>query len=181
MKSPKLQHRQACSQSTGLTRASRLRTGGPFPARGRGQAGASQSEKGANSVPERASSTKLRTGFQFLTKDFLRFWTVDICREGRSQRSAPQRHTWHTGDGRARKPRLVPGTAQNAGPTESAPLWSTGELEPERLRPGKCNPGRAPCIATCSLSSIDWESTHAVSRGRSKCGRDTANTPHTCQ
>ena len=30
------------------------------------------------------------------------------------------------------------GRAQNAGPTESAPLWSTGEAELERLRPGKC-------------------------------------------
>ena len=39
--------------------------------------------KGANSAPERA-------GFQFLTKDFLRFWMVDIHWEGCSQRSAPQ-------------------------------------------------------------------------------------------
>ena len=29
------------------------------------------------------------------------------------------------------------GRAPNAGPTESAPLWSTREPEPERLRPGK--------------------------------------------
>ena len=53
--------------------------------------GASQSQKGANSAPERASPTKLQTGFQFLTKDFLRFWTVDTRREGHSQRSAPQK------------------------------------------------------------------------------------------
>ena len=30
------------------------------------------------------------------------------------------------------------GRAQNAGPTKSAPLWSTQVPEPERLRPGKC-------------------------------------------
>ena len=53
-------------------------------------------EKGANSAPERASPTKLQTGFQFLTKHFLRFWVVDICQEGHSQRSAPQkRHKVH--------------------------------------------------------------------------------------
>ena len=28
--------------------------------------------------------TKLQTGFQFLTKDFLRFWMVDIHLESRS-------------------------------------------------------------------------------------------------
>ena len=30
------------------------------------------------------------------------------------------------------------GRAQNAGPTESAPLRTTRVPEPERLRPGKC-------------------------------------------
>ena len=39
--------------------------------------------KGANSAPETAPPTKWQTGFQFLTKDFLRFWMVDIHREGR--------------------------------------------------------------------------------------------------
>ena len=29
------------------------------------------------------------------------------------------------------------GRAQNTGPTESVPLWSTREPEPEWLRPGK--------------------------------------------
>ena len=40
----------------------------------------------AKSAPEMASPTKLQTGFQFLTKDFLRLWMVDICQEGHSQR-----------------------------------------------------------------------------------------------
>ena len=37
------------------------------------------------------------------------------------------------------------GRAQNAGPTKSAPLWSTRETEPEPelLRPGKCMQTRA--------------------------------------
>ena len=35
------------------------------------------------------------------------------------------------------------GQAQKAGPTKSAPLWSTREPEPEWLRPGKCMQPRA--------------------------------------
>ena len=65
------------------------------------------------------------------------------------------------------------GKAQNAGPTESPPLWSTREPEPEpgRLRPGKCMQPRArfrqfACRATWNLSSVDWESTHAMSWGK---------------
>ena len=59
------------------------------------------------------------------------------------------------------------GRAQNAGPTKSAPLWSTREPEPEQLRPGKCMQPRAcfrqfPCRATWSLSSVDQESTYTV-------------------
>ena len=38
--------------------------------------------KGANSAPEMASPTVLQTGTQFLTKDFMRFWMVDIHLEG---------------------------------------------------------------------------------------------------
>ena len=86
---------------------------------------------------------------------FLASWTVDIRQEGHSQRSAPQRrHTAHlrqrscchpgnrgtgTGEALRRTPtwrestHQTPGhlscsdlgRAQNAGPTESAPLWST--------------------------------------------------------
>ena len=62
------------------------------------------------------------------------------------------------------------GKTQNADSTESVPLWSTQEPEPEWLRPGKCTQPRAcfrqfPCRATWSLSSVDQESTHAVSGG----------------
>ena len=127
---------------------------------------------------------------------FLGPWTVDVRQEGRSQRSAPQRrHTAHPRDGeterlgrgRRKTPRppwgeCAPqapghlsgwnlGRAQNAGPTESVPLWSTREPEPKRLRPGNCTHPRArsrqfPCRATWSLSSVDRESTHAVSGGK---------------
>ena len=107
-------------------------------------------------------------------QDFLGFWMADICREGHSQRSAPQkRHMahlrwcscctprkpsgWDQGGDKMHHPTwgecihhapgrlscLDLGRAQNASPTESVPLWSTGEPEPERLRPGKCMQLRA--------------------------------------
>ena len=47
-------------------------------------AGGRRERKRANSAPETASPTKLQTGLQFVTKDFLRFWMVDICWEGHS-------------------------------------------------------------------------------------------------
>ena len=124
---------------------------------------------------------------------------VDICPEGHSLRSAPQkRHTAHLRrhahctprkpsgwDGGGDKTHCPPGydctqqapghlscsdlgRAQNTGPTEFVFLWNTQEPEPEWLRPGKCTQPRAhftqfPCRATWSLSSVDWESTQAVS------------------
>jgi len=77
-------------------------------------------------------------------------------------------------------------TAQNAGQTESGPLWNTREPEPEKLRPGKCMQPRAclgefPWRVTSSLSSVDQESTHHRELGQIQCGPDTASTPHTCQ
>ena len=56
------------------------RRAGPSPP----EEGGSGEGKGANSAPKMASPTTLQTGLQFLTKDFLRFWMVDICLEGRS-------------------------------------------------------------------------------------------------
>ena len=78
------EHTAGRSQNKGTEqvqrRARRLRTSpAPPEAGGRGEG------KGANSAPEVASPTKLQTGLQFLTKDFLRFWMVDIRREGRSK------------------------------------------------------------------------------------------------
>ena len=98
---------------------------------------------------------------------------VDICQEGHSLRSAPQRrHTVHLSQcpcGAPRKrvagtrevtrctaylrqcTRQAPGhlscsdlgKAQNTCLTKSVPLWSTQEPEPEQLRPGKCVKCRA--------------------------------------
>ena len=132
---------------------------------------------------------------------FLGSWMVDIHQEVQGLRSAPQRRhlaylrrcsrctsrkpsSWDLGGDKTHQ---TPGTAhlpstwclscsdlgsaQNEGPTESVPLCSTQEPEPEQLRPGKCMQPRAcfrqfPCRATWRLSSVDWESTHAVSRGK---------------
>ena len=48
-----------------------------------------------NRGPREASYTKLQAGF-VANRDFLGFCMVDICQEGHSQRSAPQkRHTAH--------------------------------------------------------------------------------------
>ena len=72
---PAVRRTKGLSKSRG---ASRLRTGASPPeAGGRGRG------KGANSAPRTASPTALQTGLQFLTKDSLRFWIVDICWEGR--------------------------------------------------------------------------------------------------
>ena len=51
---------------------------GPSPAGGTGLGGG---ERGKLS-PRDGIPTKLQTGSQFLTKDFVRFRMVDICREG---------------------------------------------------------------------------------------------------
>ena len=128
--------------------------------------------EGGNRGPREAPSTNLRARF-IANQGFLGFWMVDIHREGRSQRSAIEkrrtarlrRHTGFTSrkpsgrDGGGDKPQLSTGGgcsrqvshlscsdqgwAQNAGPTESAPLWSTQEPEPEWLRPGECIQPRA--------------------------------------
>ena len=52
-------------------------------------------DRRGNHSPREALSTKLQADF-FANQDFLVFWTVNICQEGHSQRSAPwKRHTAH--------------------------------------------------------------------------------------
>ena len=114
-------------------------------------------------------------------------WTVDI-HEGQSEISFPEetravhpgnlgagigeviRHTTHLGECACQAPSCLScsdlGRAQNRDQTESVPLWSTRDSEPEWLRPGKCTKPRAyfrqfPCRAAWSLTSVEWESTHA--------------------
>ena len=71
---PAVHRTKGLSKSRG---ASRLRTG-PAPL----EAGGRAEGKGANLAPKTASPTAQQTGLQFLTKDFLRFWMVDIHQEG---------------------------------------------------------------------------------------------------
>ena len=77
------------------------------------------------------------------------------------------------------------GRAQSAGPTESAPLWSTQEPEPERLRPVKCTQPRA-CLRQFPAEHLEPEKcrlgkhTHCE-RGQTQYSKDTVSTPHTCQ
>ena len=76
------------------------------------------------------------------------------------------------------------GRAQNTGRTESVPLWSTWEPEPEWLRPGKCTQPRAhfrqfPCRATWSLSSVDWESMHDMAGGKPSVVKPSVGPTHT--
>ena len=134
--------------------------------------GDSQSRRGAIS-PQRQHPLPNCNQASSSNQDFLGFWTFDICWEGYSQRSSPQkRHIahlrgrthCHPGNQAAGTREVIrctaPGKsvltkqlvalscsdlrrAQNAGPTESAPLWNTREPEPEQLRPGKCMQPRA--------------------------------------
>ena len=169
------------------------------------QAGDSQSQQGAISAPETASSTKLRAGSQLLTKFSWDGWHLP----GGSQPeiSSPEethgtlemvlllctQETEHLGRGGGNKmhcpiwgecacqaPSFLSceglGRAQNTGWTKSVPLWNIQEPEPEWLRPGKCIQAGAgfrefPCRATWSVSSIDWESTHAVTGGNPSVAR----------
>ena len=107
MKSPNLRHCQTCSQNKGLSeyqrRASLLWTG-PSPTGGRGQVGASQSLKGANSAPETASPTKLQAGFQFLTKTSWDSRRLTSAKRVTARDQPPRRDKQHTRDGRAQKP-----------------------------------------------------------------------------
>ena len=70
------------------------------------------------------------------------------------------------------------GRAQNAGPTESAPLRTTQVPEPERLRPGRCMQPRASLRRfPAGLSSVGREGTCAVSGGRPSVAATPERTP----
>ena len=59
-----------------LQRRASLRRTGPSLL----EVGGNGEGKGANSAPEKAPPPTLQTGLQFLSKDSLRFWMVDIHR-----------------------------------------------------------------------------------------------------
>ena len=155
----------------------------------------------AKTITETASSTKLWARSQLLTKSSWDPGKLTSAKRVTARDQLPRGDTWHIWDGTPtvhpgnwaagmeavirhiaqlgewnyQAPGCLScsdlGRAQNAVPTESVPLWSTQEPEPERLRPGKCTQPRAsfrqfPCRAIWSLSSVDRESTHAVSGGK---------------
>ena len=69
------------------------------------------------------------------------------------------------------------GRAQNAGPTNSAPLRTTRVLEPERLRPGKCIQPRAGLRQSNLDPKQCRQRKHTrCEQGQTQCGRDTVNT-----
>ena len=136
-------------------RASWLRTGqSPAGGRDAGSASPSWKERGKLG-PRDDISSQTAHRFSVANQIFLGSWTVDICQESCSQRLAPQkRHTahlrwrpcctlrkpsgWDWGGNKTHRTwgvcaHQAPGRlscsdlerAQNAGPTESAPLWST--------------------------------------------------------
>ena len=171
MKSSNLRHSLAGLQNKGMSeyqrRASWLQNGPPTPSR---RQRGSQKARG-NLGPRDSILHQTVSRLPVANQVFLGSWMVDICQEGRSLRSAPQRrHTAHlrqcpcsTPRKRAAGTREVTrctahlgqcarqapghlscshlGRAQNACPTESVPLWSI--REPERFRPGKCTKCRA--------------------------------------
>ena len=140
MKNPNLRHRQARSQNKGLSRALL-----PLEIGRRGQ----PEPEGGSHGPREALSTELQAGF-IASQDFLGFWTVNIhlrtCASCTFRVAGSGEVISHS-DCACQTPGhlrcSVLGRAQNAGPTESAPLRSTLVLEPECLRPGKCIQPRA--------------------------------------
>ena len=145
---------------------------------------------------------------------YLGSWVVDIHREGHSQRSALQRiptaHLrWHSccaprklsswdqggdkmhctwGECTRQAPGRLScsdlGRAQNTGPTESVPLWSTREPEAEQHRSEKCTQPRAhlrqfPSRTTWNLSSVDRESIHTVNGVNPPWSSHCGHSPHT--
>ena len=85
----------------------------PSPAGGRRQGGG---ERGGLR-PRTAAPTALQTGLQFLVKDLLRFWMVDIRREGHGETQGAGTHPGAGGDwgwvrGGQKAPHLT-GTGRN--------------------------------------------------------------------
>ena len=114
---------------------------------------------------------------------FLASWTDDICQEGWSQWSAPQkRHTAHL-RWRTWKPSGWDGggykTHHQAG-SMRASTWSPELLGPRKGTQPKAHFRKFLHRATWSLSSVDWESTHAVSGGKPSVA-ETLWAPHTRQ
>ena len=135
----------------------------PIPRRRQAGEG-SQSQKGDDHGPREASSTKLQAGFA-ANQDFLGFWTVDICQEGHSQRSAPQkRHKAHLRRRASCKPRKPSG--RDGGGDKSKRLCLPSTWSPELCGPGKGTTQAQPSQCLCgvpkylNLSGLDLGSAY---------------------
>ena len=100
MKSSNLRHSLAHSQNKGLSeyqrRTSQLQTG-PLPQlEAERQVGDSQSQKGAISAPEMASSTKLQAGSQLLAKTYWDSGRLTSARRVAARDQLPRRTARHT-------------------------------------------------------------------------------------
>ena len=121
--------------------------------------------------PRHGTRTRWPTGSQFLTKDLLRFRMVDICREGRGWRPAPQNRpkvhptsaggNWGWGRGGEKAPvKLLAAWAARAGKgTKRRPNRVRAFVEDPKTGTA-CNAGPPPYRAAWSLSSVDGESPH---------------------
>ena len=125
-----------------------------------------------------AAPTKLQTGFQLLTKDFLRFWMGHICLEGHGSRPAPQnRHKAHPTkaggnwgwDRQRDKSHCTRGECTHQAPVAwAAQAWESTKHRPnwvcafvEYLKTGTArNAWPASYRASWSLNSVDGERTH---------------------
>ena len=142
-----------------------------------------------------ASPTKQQTGFQSLTKDFLRFWMVDIHLEDHCQKSASQnRHkahptstprNWgwdHGGDKVQRRGQLRRGRSSSSWlpelcgrgrhKTQAQPslcfCWVPRNLNLSCLGLGSArNSGPTPWRAAWSLSRVDEGRTHTATGRKS--------------
>ena len=94
MKSSNLRHCWACSQNKGLSqyqrKASWVRTS-PSPTRGSQAAGRQPEPERGNLRPRDSILYQTASRLPVANQVFLGSWMVDICQEGHSQRSAPQR------------------------------------------------------------------------------------------
>ena len=115
------------------------------------------------------------------------FWTVNI-RLRRCAGCTPRKPSDGEAISRSNCARQTPyhlscldlGRAQNAGPTESAPLRTTRVPEPEWLRTGKCTQPRANS-GSSQQSNLEPKQCRQTKhtrheRGQTQSGRDTAST-----
>ena len=128
---------------------------GPFPFRGR-EAGGSQSRKARGNLgPRYGILHQTASRLPVASHVFLESWRVDICQEGRSQRSAPQRrHTAHPRRHSHCTPRKPSGWEGGGDKTHRPPGrgCSPSTWSPELLRPGKGTkrrPNRACAFVEC--------------------------------